>query len=112
MPSAPFPFADFERARTRLHTALADPDEVYLLLTGDTGTGKTALMRQLQASLDRCRFRDPEEAKRAVFEYIEGWYNPHRRHSSIDYYSPMNYEKAFLNREAKYSSQNLSTETG
>jgi len=28
-----------------------------------------------------------------VFEYIEGWYNPHRRHSALDYESPTSYEK-------------------
>jgi len=54
---SPFPFADFERALTNLRTALTEDDEVYMLLTGDTGTGKTALMRQLQGTLDRCRFR-------------------------------------------------------
>ena len=32
----------------------------------------------------------------AVFEFIEGWYNPHRRHSSIDYLSPVNYERKIL----------------
>jgi hypothetical protein len=30
----------------------------------------------------------------AVFEWIEGWYNPHRRHSSLGYRSPVNYERA------------------
>ena len=29
----------------------------------------------------------------ARFEFIEGWYNPHRRHSALDYESPANYEK-------------------
>ena len=29
----------------------------------------------------------------AVFEFIEGWYNPHRRHSALDYLSPINYEE-------------------
>jgi putative transposase len=31
--------------------------------------------------LDRCRFRTQAEARMAVFEYLEGWYNPHRRRS-------------------------------
>lgn len=62
--------------------------------------------------LDRCRFRNPEKAQRAVFEFIEGWYNPHRRHSSIDYYSPMNYEKAFMNNMLNHSNQKLSTKAG
>ncbi|MGZ5261769.1 MAG: transposase [Burkholderiales bacterium] len=29
----------------------------------------------------------------AIFEWIEGWYNPHRRHSSLGYLSPVNFEK-------------------
>ena len=43
--------------------------------------------------LARHSFRTQAEARRKVFEFIEGWYNPHRRHSSLDYLSPMNYER-------------------
>lgn len=43
--------------------------------------------------LNRCTFRTRAEAKRAVFEFIEGWYNPHRRHSGLEYHSPMEYER-------------------
>jgi putative transposase len=43
--------------------------------------------------LDRHRFRTPADAKLAVFDFIEGWYNPHRRHSALDYKSPVSYEK-------------------
>ena len=46
--------------------------------------------------LDRQRFRSQAEARRAVFEFIEGWYNPRRRHSSIGYLSPVNYERSLL----------------
>jgi putative transposase len=44
--------------------------------------------------LNRRRFKSQTEAKMAVFEWIEGWYNPHRRHSSLGYRSPVNYERA------------------
>jgi putative transposase len=44
--------------------------------------------------LNRRRFRSQVEARMAVFEFIEGWYNPHRRHSSLDYESPMSYERS------------------
>jgi putative transposase len=44
--------------------------------------------------LSRRRFRSQAEAKMAVFEWLEGWYNRHRRHSSLGYRSPVNYEQA------------------
>lgn len=44
--------------------------------------------------LNRRRFQSQAEARMAVFEWIEGWYNPHRRHSSLGYRSPVNYERA------------------
>ena len=43
--------------------------------------------------LDRQRFRTPVEARRAVFDYIEGWYNPRRRHSALGFESPLHYER-------------------
>ena len=42
--------------------------------------------------LDRYTFRTPTEARQAVFRYIEGWYNPRRRHSSLGYLSPAMFE--------------------
>jgi putative transposase len=42
--------------------------------------------------LARCRFTSQAEAKMAVFSFIEGWYNPARRHSGIGYLSPIAYE--------------------
>jgi len=42
--------------------------------------------------LDRYTFHTPAEARRAVFRYIEGWYNPKRRHSALGYQSPANFE--------------------
>ena len=32
-------------------------------------------------------------ARTAVFEYIEGWYNPRRRHSTLGYLSPIEFER-------------------
>jgi len=44
--------------------------------------------------LDRHRFKDPCQAEKAIFEFIEGWYNPHRRHSALEYSSPINFERS------------------
>jgi putative transposase len=46
--------------------------------------------------LDRRKFHSQSEAKMAVFTFIEGWYNPSRRHSGLDYLSPMNYERRHM----------------
>ena len=45
--------------------------------------------------LDRRSFQTHAEARMAVFQYIEGWYNTHRRHSSIDYYAPIAFERRY-----------------
>jgi putative transposase len=42
--------------------------------------------------LERRRFRTQVEARLAIFDFIEGWYNPHRRHSALGYQSPNDYE--------------------
>jgi putative transposase len=46
--------------------------------------------------LARRRFTSQAEARMAVFSYIEGWYNPARRHSGIRYLSPIAYEMQML----------------
>ena len=39
------------------------------------------------------RFKNQREAALAVFHFIEGWYNPIRRHTSIGSISPMEFER-------------------
>jgi putative transposase len=45
--------------------------------------------------LDRRTFKTHADARMAVFAYIEGWYNTHRRHSAIQYQSPITFERRF-----------------
>ena len=39
-------------------------------------------------------FQSKSEACTAIFEYIEGWYNRHRLHSTLDYVSPVDFERS------------------
>jgi putative transposase len=41
----------------------------------------------------RGRWRTHAEARMAVFDYVEGFYNPRRRHSALAYLSPAEYER-------------------
>jgi putative transposase len=43
--------------------------------------------------LDRRPLRTPAEARAVVFAFIEGWYNTRRRHSALDYESPLHFEQ-------------------
>jgi putative transposase len=61
--------------------------------------------------IDRYRLRTQQEAETAVFEFIEGWCDPHRRHSPWDMPSPIEYESTHLGA-AQFTSPDLSTETG
>jgi len=50
------------------------------------------------------RFKTRDEARLAVFRYIVGFYNPHRRHSVLGYRSPAEYEKMLRDDEALLAS--------
>ena len=49
-----------------------------------------------QELVNRRRFATREAARREVFEYIEVWYNRQRRHSSLGYVSPVEFERRAL----------------
>ena len=38
-------------------------------------------------------FKTRQQARLAIFDYIEGFYNPKRMHSKLDYQSPDDYER-------------------
>jgi putative transposase len=50
--------------------------------------------------LDRRSFASQGEAKLALFDWIEGWYNPHRRHSGLGYHSPVEFERRYHETKA------------
>ena len=73
---------------------------------GRTGsTLDNAISESFVASLKtellyRHRFLSREAARTAVFDYIEGFYNRVRRHSSLGYLSPSDYEQATMEEVA------------
>jgi len=54
------------------------------------GTLKTELIYEQS-------YQSREQARKSIFEYIEIFYNRVRRHSTLNYQSPENFEKAFYN---------------
>jgi transposase InsO family protein len=42
------------------------------------------------------RFATKREAREVIFDFIEGFYNPRRRHSTLGYLSPMEFEMKFI----------------
>ena len=43
--------------------------------------------------VERYEYATRAAAELAIFRYIEGWYNPRRRHSALDYQSPNTFEE-------------------
>ena len=61
--------------------------------------------------LDRSTFRTKQQARLAVFRWIEAWYNPLRRHSGLGRVSPVNFERRYLHSHTPESA-NLSGRAG
>lgn len=57
--------------------------------------------------LDRQHFCTRGEARSAIFSWIEGWYNTRRRHSSIEYRSPREFERRSLKQPMQGSKELL-----
>ena len=83
--------------------------ERYLALLADLGIQASmsrtancydnAAMESFFATLtkectDRVRFKSRQEARSAIFEYLECFYNPIRLHSTLQYVSPLAFEQA------------------
>lgn len=68
-----------------------------------THRGVNAVAESFFATLEcellaRHRFATHTEARVAIFRYLEGWYNPHRRHSALGHQSPLAFERAYAAR--------------
>lgn len=74
--------------RHRIRQSMTHAGNCYDNATAESffGTLKTELVRRLN-------FETREQAKAAIFEYVEVFYNRLRMHSSIGYQSPVEFEK-------------------
>jgi transposase InsO family protein len=55
----------------------------------------STLQREL---LDTRPWTTRKELASAIFEWIEAWYNPRRRHSRLGYHSPVEHERLYTAR--------------
>ena len=59
----------------------------------DNAVMESFFSRMKDERVARRRYRDRDEARADIFDYIERFYNPRRRHSSLGGISPMEYER-------------------
>lgn len=64
----------------------------------DNGLAESFFATLQTELLDRSNWTSRSELANAVFAYIEGFYNPRRRHSALGYLSPADYETAATRR--------------
>jgi putative transposase len=70
-------------------------------MSGKGNCYDNAMMESFFSSLktecvDRQPYQSRSQAKQSIFEWIEVFYNRQRRHSSLDYVSPVAYEQQHI----------------
>jgi putative transposase len=73
----------------------------------DNAYAESLFSRYKAELLEGGAFSDLEEARLETFNYIEGYYNRIRRHSSLGYVSPEEYERKFLEERDRRSGKIL-----
>ena len=66
--------------------------------TYDNAFAESLFSRYKAELLEGGAFRDLAEAQLETFDYIEGYYNPIRRHSALGYLSPDEFARAYFQR--------------
>ena len=69
----------------------------------DNAYAESLFSRYKAELLEGGAFKDMEEARLETFNYIEGYYNRIRRHSSLGYVSPEEYERKFVEERDRKS---------
>ncbi len=79
--------------------------------TYDNAYAESLFSRYKAELLEGGAFADVEEARLETFHYIEGYYNRIRRHSSLGYDSPEEYERKYVEERAQKADENLDQKT-
>ena len=66
--------------------------------TYDNAFAESLFSRYKAELLEGGAFANTEEARMETFQYIDGYYNPVRRHSSLGYLSPLAFETDYCQR--------------
>ncbi|MGC5033967.1 IS3 family transposase [Micromonospora sp. DT229] len=87
------------------YARLADRNQVLLSVGGRGQCWDNAVAESFFATiktelLDRRAWPTRAAARAAIFEWIEGWYNTRRRHSTLNYMSPAEYEETAYSRRS------------
>jgi transposase InsO family protein len=82
----------FRQCAIALRTKQAWPRLGYFSAIQSRAAGSERPLRGAERTARKV-YRTRNEAKADVFDYIERFYNPKRRHSTIGYLSPVEYEK-------------------
>lgn len=85
------------------YARLAHRNQVLLLVGGRGQCWDNAVAESFFATiktelLDRRAWPTRAAAHRSIFEWIEGWYNTRRRHSTLNYMNPVEYEETTYSR--------------
>jgi hypothetical protein len=88
-------------------TPLTELCEIVLAGPDVEADGLSAYTRDDAAAIAKtkwnvtCAFTTRDQASAAIGQYIEGFYNPRRRHSSLGYLSPATFEATFRAGQTK-----------
>lgn len=84
---------DFRKklVKRKIHQSMSRADNPY-----DNAFMESYFSRFKAELLQDGAFENLEDARTEIFEYIEMYYNTQRRHSALNYKSPMDYEKQYF----------------
>jgi putative transposase len=75
-------------ANARIEVSMGSTGDCY-----DNAVCETFHATLKKEKIYRQSWRTRAEARAAIFQFIEGWYNPRRRHSTLAYLSPIEFER-------------------